>query len=173
MRDCRRAVSRQNANRDRGARSLRTRDVQQSRANQTTGRSLEKNVQRSKRRNGRSDDGRGRFLRIQLAPGTFHSSGQFSCRRGGTGKISRIKKARCGATSNPAFEQVRTRAGTDYSNWGCGNDGSGAGFDEEIATWSSRAKVEGSRCDTFKVALRDLSASLGIVGYLTSRACSA
>ena len=55
-----------------------------------------------------------------------------SCRRGGTGKISRIKKARRGATPNPAFEQVRTRAGTDYSNWGCGNDGSGLGLDEEI-----------------------------------------
>src|SRR6478736_8054330 len=132
MRDCRRAAPRQNANGDRGARSLRTRDVQQSRANQTTGRSLEENARRSKRRNGRSDDGRGRFLRIQFAPATFHSSGQFSCRRGGTGKISRIKKARRGATPNPAFEQVRTRAGTNDSHWNGGDDRSGVGFDEEV-----------------------------------------
>ena len=45
-----------------------TRDVQQSRANQTTGRSLEENARRSKRRNGRPNHGRRRFFRIQSLP---------------------------------------------------------------------------------------------------------
>ena len=44
----------------------------------------------------------------------------------------RIKKARRAAIPNPAFQQVRTRAGTNDSHWDGGDDGGGAGLDEEI-----------------------------------------
>src|SRR6266566_8909911 len=132
MRDCRRAAPRQNANRDRGARSLRTRDVQQSRANQTTGRSLEENARRSKRRNGRSNYGRRRFFRIQPTTGPFDSCGQFSCRRGGPGENRGIKKAGGAAAADFAFEQVRTRAGTNDSHRNGGDDRGGARLDEEV-----------------------------------------
>src|SRR5437868_13829353 len=132
MRDCRRAAPRQNANRDRGAQSLRTRDVQQSRANQTTGRSLEENARRSKRRNGRPNYGRRRFFRIQPPAGTFDSCGQFSCRRGRSGENRGIKKAGGAAAADFAFEQVRTRAGTNDSHWNGGDDRGGAGSDEEV-----------------------------------------
>src|SRR5439155_52667 len=111
---------------------LRTRDVQQSRANQTTGRSLEENARRSKRRNGRPNYGRRRFFRIQPPTGPFDSCGQFSCRRGRSGENRGIKKAGGAAAADFAFEQVRTRAGTNNSHRNGGDDGGGAGSDEEV-----------------------------------------
>ena len=101
-----------NVERDR----IHTRDLQQSRANQTTGRqpgrkrSAIKNVEMVDPTMGGED-----FSEYSSA-GSFHSGGRFSCRRGRSGENRGIKKARRGATAKPAFEQIRTRAGTDDSH---------------------------------------------------------
>ena len=47
-------------------------------------------------------------------------------------KIAESKKPGRGAAADFAFEQVCTRAGTDYSHRDGGDDRSGAGFDEEV-----------------------------------------
>src|SRR5438128_8215647 len=100
--------------------------------NQATGDGLEKSARRSECRNGRSDHGRGRFFRIQSAPGAFSSGGGFPCWRGGSGQNRGIKKAGRIAPAQFAFEQIRARARTDDSHRDGGNDRSGAGSDEEV-----------------------------------------